>query len=201
MSEYAQKVEEYQTLMNEITQYKQVNKAMDARLTLKNNEILILQQRTDSAKQTLSLQIHAIKEMQKPLLLDPSVNTQFISMRNYLGTLRTELSNQEATRQSLSKVYLPKANKSLDRWQKNTDEMYRQFEDYAQGRVQDIHLQLGLSDLKIQELKRVLDEYKQVANSLEKEASAMDATVRNLEGKYKVSLEQLGHLRQEHGAP
>ena len=197
MDDNVQLVAEYQRVMKQIQECKESSVAMETRLGLKDREIEVLKENIQRSREILSLQVHAMKELQKPLLVDPSIESQFASLRNHLSKLEGEFVNQKSINQNFANKHMPKGTKLYEKWQQETEEMYGLFEDYAQGRVQDLHLQIELSDLKIAELRNCLDEYKQLAHELEKEAHAMDSSLRGLEATYKAAVDQLDQSRQE----
>ena len=189
--------EKYQTLLDQIHKCKLSNQAMDTRLNLKNQEIQSLKDLIGSKQEMLSLQFHAINQMEKPLLVDQGLINHISDLRQLLSQKKSELSLQESQMSDYSGKSFVKGGKLQNRWVQLSEEAYNGFKDFAEGPVQDKHLQFQLVELKIQELRTRVDESKEIYEGLEKEVQEQQSLVNDLEIKYKGALDQLDLLTQE----
>jgi hypothetical protein len=173
------------------------NQAMDIRLTLKSQEIQTLRDLIKAKHEMLSLQYHAINQMEKPLLVDQSVINSLADLKSLLEQKKSDLYNQELQSGEYNGKPFSKGSKLHNKWIQAGEEANNGFKDFAEGPVQDLHLQLQLQELKIQELKARIDESKELFEGLEKEAQEQQALVADLQAKYKLGLDQLELLTQE----
>ncbi|CAG9318037.1 unnamed protein product [Blepharisma stoltei] len=184
-------------ILGEIERHKGTNKAMEIRLQLKNQEIDQLQKFIESSQHHLSLQLHLMKLNSKTMLIDPSMNSEINSIRALKQVKKAELSAQESLNAELTNKQFMKGGKHQQKWQQLYEEIYCGFKNYAEGRLQDAHLQLQLEGLKSQEMKQRIDENKELTESLEKEAVDLQGKVNELQNSYKKSLDHLEALKQE----
>lgn len=189
--------EKFQVLLDQVSKCKLSNQAMDTRLMLKNQEIQSLKDLLACKQETFSLQFHAINQMEKPLLVDQGLITHFTDLRQLLQQKKSELSLQESQLNEYINKPFAKGGKLQNRWVTLSEEAYNGFKDFAEGPVQDLHLQFQIVELKIQELKTRVDESKEIYESLEKEAQDQQNLINDLQGKYKQALDQLDLLTQE----
>jgi chromosome segregation ATPase len=189
--------EKYQTVLDQIQRSKLSSQAMDTRLMLKNQEIQAYKDMIKSKLEMLSLQYHAINQMEKPLLVDQGIINHLSELKQLLAQKKSELSQQEAQMSDYIGKPFVKGAKLQNRWVQLSEEAYNGFKDFAEGPVQDLHLQLQLADLKIQELKTRVEESKEIYEGLEKEVQDQQNLVTDLQLKYKQSLDQLDLLTQE----
>ena len=67
------------------------NQAMEIRLSMKNDEINALRAQIQAKQEMLSLQYHAINQMEKPLLVDQSILNHINEFKVLLETKKKEL--------------------------------------------------------------------------------------------------------------
>ena len=189
--------EKYLQILDQIQKSKISNQAMDARLTLKNQEIQSLKDNLKSKQEMLSLQFHAINQMEKPLLVDQGLINHLSELKQLLAQKKSELSMQESQMSEYIGKPFVKGGKLQNRWVQLSEEAYNGFKDFAEGPVQDLHLQLQVAEMKIQELKTRAEEIKEIYEGLEKEVQEQQTLVTDLQAKYKQGLDQLDLLTQE----
>ena len=189
--------EKYLQILDQIQKSKISNQAMDARLTLKNQEIQSLKDNLKSKQEMLSLQFHAINQMEKPLLVDQGLINHLSELKQLLAQKKSELSMQESQMSEYIGKPFVKGGKLQNRWVQLSEEAYNGFKDFAEGPVQDLHLQLQVAEMKIQELKTRAEESKEIYEGLEKEVQEQQTLVTDLQAKYKQGLDQLDLLTQE----
>ena len=189
--------EKYLQILDQIQKSKISNQAMDARLTLKNQEIQSLKDNLKSKQEMLSLQFHAINQMEKPLLVDQGLINHLSELKQLLAQKKSELSMQESQMSEYIGKPFVKGGKLQNRWVQLSEEAYNGFKDFAEGPVQDLHLQLQVAEMKIQELKTRAEESKEIYEGLEKEVQEQQTLVTDLQAKYKQGLYQLDLLTQE----
>ena len=189
--------EKYLQILDQIQKSKISNQAMDARLTLKNQEIQSLKDNLKSKQEMLSLQFHAINQMEKPLLVDQGLINHLSELKQLLAQKKSELSMQESQMSEYIGKPFVKGGKLQNRWVQLSEEAYNGFKDFAEGPVQDLHLQLQVAEMKIQELKTRAEESKEIYEGLEKEVQEQQTLVTDLQAKYKQGLDQLDLFTQE----
>ena len=173
------------------------NQAMDIRLMLKNDEIKSLKSQIKSKQEMLSLQFHAINQMEKPLLIDQSVLNHITALRNLLDNKKKDLYEQEAENFEYNGKPFIKGSKLQNKWLQNGEDAYSGIKEFAEGPIQDLFLQIKLAELKIEEVKVRIDESKELYEGLEKEAAEQQQVVNDFQVRYKASLEVLDLLSQE----
>ena len=114
-----------------------------------------------------------------------------------LAQKKSELSMQESQMSEYIGKPFVKGGKLQNRWVQLSEEAYNGFKDFAEGPVQDLHLQLQVAEMKIQELKTRAEESKEIYEGLEKEVQEQQTLVTDLQAKYKQGLDQLDLLTQE----
>jgi chromosome segregation ATPase len=190
-------IDENQSLESQIEKSRLSNQAMEIRLSLKNEEISALKAQIQAKQEMLSLQYHAINQMEKPLLVDQSVLNHINEMKSLLESKKKELDDQTTENASYNGKPFAKGSKLQNAWLKSGEDAYNGIKDFAEGPVQDLVLQIQLADLKIQELEVRLKESKEIYEGLEKEAQEQQVIVNDYQGRHKSALEQLELLTQE----
>jgi len=194
---YPELVAKYQDLMSQAEHYRQSNKAMETRLRLKEQESQNLQAQIKSTQETLSLQLHTMKDMQKPLLVDPTINNEFTELRYLIQDKRTQLADHETeSAEYYGKPFL-KGTKLLTKWQELSEEVYSGFSEFAEGKAQNLHLEGELAKLHISELKQRIEESKELIQELEKESSQQYGVLNELHTKYRQLQDQIQMLKKE----
>lgn len=173
------------------------NQAMEVRLSMKNDEINALRAKIQSKQEMLSLQYHAINQMEKPLLVDQSILNHLNELKVLLESKKKELDEQTTENSSYQGKPFAKGSKLQNSWLKNGEDAYNGIKEFAEGPVQDMILQIQLSDLKIQELEVRIKESKEIYEGLEKEAHDQQSLVNDFQSRHKSALDQLDLLTQE----
>lgn len=189
--------ERYQKALSDIENYKRTNDVMNTRLSLKNQEIEQLKNLIKYNQDNCSLQFHTIKAMDKPVLIDPSINHEFSDIRRLLQMTKTDLNNLEIQNAEYLGKPSMRGDKLQSKWKQYSEEAYTGFKEFAEGKIQDFHLVLELEGLRIQEIKGRIEENKEIAENLEKESAGLQSIIIDLQGKYKRSVDQLELLKQE----
>lgn len=190
-------IDNNQNLQSLIEKLRLSNQAMDIRLMLKNDEIKSLKSQIKSKQEMLSLQYHAINQMEKPLLIDQSIINHLGELRGLLENKRKDLYEQEGENTEYNGKPFIKGSKLQNKWLQSGEDAYNGIKEFAEGPAQDLFLQIQLAELKIQELKVRIDESKELYEGLEREASEQQQIVNDLQARYKSSLEVLDLLSQE----
>ena len=136
--------EKFQVLLDQVQKSKLSNQAMDTRLMLKNQEIQAYKDLIQSKQEMLSLQFHAINQMEKPLLVDQGIINHLSELKQLLSQKNSELSIQEAQMSNYIGKPFIKGGKLQNRWVQLSEDAYNGFKDFAEGPVQDLHLQLQM---------------------------------------------------------
>lgn len=173
------------------------NQAMEIRLSMKNDEINALRAQIQAKQEMLSLQYHAINQMEKPLLVDQSILNHINELKVLLETKKKELDEQTTENASYQGKPFAKGSKLQNSWLKNGEDAYNGIKEFAEGPVQDLILQIQLTDLKIQELEVRIKESKELYEGLEKEAYDQQNLVNEYQNRHKSALDQLDMLTQE----
>ena len=173
------------------------NQAMEIRLSMKNDEINALRAQIQAKQEMLSLQYHAINQMEKPLLVDQSILNHINELKVLLETKKKELDDQTTENASYQGKPFAKGSKLQNSWLKNGEDAYNGIKEFAEGPVQDLILQIQLTDLKVQELEVRIKESKEIYEGLEKEAYDQQNLVNEYQNRHKSALDQLDMLTQE----
>lgn len=189
--------EKLQHIHEQVEKTKLSLQAMDTRLALKNQEIESLKDQIRAKREMLSLQYHAMNQMEKPLLVDQGIISHLSELKALLSAKKSELGTQEIMQSEFTGKPFAKGSKLQNKWVQHGEEAYNGFKDFAEGPIQDLYLQLQLSELKIQELKTRIDESKEIYEGLEKEATEQQTLVSELQNKYKQGLDMFDLISQE----
>lgn len=163
--------ETYWNAQAEIQKQIEAEDAMRLRMSIKNTEIQGLKAQIKNMQDRLSLQLHAIKEMQKPLMIDSAVNSHYIDHREIINQKKKDLMAEEsASAEFMGKSIKP--SKLQSKWFKYRDECMKNFESFSEGNVRDLYLSISLGALYNLELQIRLKESKELAANLGTEIQA-----------------------------
>lgn len=190
--------ETYWNAQAEIQKHIEAEDAMRLRMSIKNTEIQGLKAQIKNMQDRLSLQLHAIKEMQKPLMIDQAVNSHYIDYREIINQNKKELMVEEsASTEFMGKPVKP--TKLQSKWYKYRDECLKNFDTFSEGNVRDLYLSISLGALYNLELQVRLKESKEVAGSLEQEIQASQGMLSTVNEQLRDALSLHQSLLDERG--
>jgi hypothetical protein len=190
--------ETYWSAQAEIQKHIEAEDAMRLRMSIKNTEIQGLKAQIKNMQDRLSLQLHAIKEMQKPLMIDQSVNSHYIDYREIINQNKKELMGEESSSaEFMGKPVKP--TKLQSKWYKYRDECLKNFETFSEGNVRDLYLSISLGALYNLELQVRLKESKELTGSLDQEIQASQGVLSTVNEQLRDALSLHQSLLDERG--
>ena len=188
--------ETYWNAQAEIQKHMEAEEAMRLRMSIKNTEIQGLKAQIKNMQDRLSLQLHAIKEMQKPLMIDSAVNSHYIDYREIINQKKKALMVEEsASAEFMGKSIKP--SKLQSNWLKYRDECMKNFESFSEGNVRDLYLSISIGALYNLELQVRLKESKELAANLESEIQASQGQLGTVNEQLRDALSQHQSLLDE----
>lgn len=188
--------ETYWNAQAEIQKHMEAEEAMRLRMSIKNTEIQGLKAQIKNMQDRLSLQLHAIKEMQKPLMIDSAVNSHYIDYREIINQKKKALMVEEsASAEFMGKSIKP--SKLQSNWLKYRDECMKNFESFSEGNVRDLYLCISIGALYNLELQVRLKESKELAANLESEIQASQGQLGTVNEQLRDALSQHQSLLDE----
>ena len=188
----------YQHLWQDLQQSRAQTQAAGIRLKYRESEAKTLQTQIHNLQDKLSLQIHTIKDMQRPLHLDPNLNDEFRALKKTLAKKKEELTTLESLGgdPGLSKASI-RGRSLQDQWQKFLDETSQNYADFAEGKLQDAYMAHELQRLHNLELEVRLKEAQELTDRLDAEARLLQRQVAEKQSVLKQAYAKLATAQQE----
>lgn len=188
----------YRQIWSQLQQSNSQVQGAGIRLKFRENESKTLQTQVQNLQDKLSLQVHTIKDMQRPLHLDPNLNEEFRTLKKTLAKKKEELTTMESLGgdPGLSKASI-RGRSLQDQWQKFLDETSQNYSEFAEGKLQDSLMIFELQRLHNLELEVRLKEAQELTDRLDAEARLLQRQVAEKQSVLKQAYAKLATAQQE----
>jgi hypothetical protein len=188
----------YRQIWSQLQQSHNQVQGAGIRLKFRENESKTLQAQVQNLQDKLSLQVHTIKDMQRPLHLDPNLNEEFRTLKKTLAKKKEELTTMESLGgdPGLSKASI-RGRSLQDQWQKFLDETSQNYSEFAEGKLQDSLMIIELQRLHNLELEVRLKEAQELTDRLDAEARLLQRQVAEKQSVLKQAYAKLATAQQE----